>query len=79
LPRVELFGSGRCEHTESMREWLEWRGVGFVEYDVDVDPAARARMKTLAPGQRVVPVLVEDGTVAQIGWQGRGCVIGDGD
>jgi hypothetical protein len=23
-----------------------------------------------------VPVLVEDGKVLQIGWQGRGCVVG---
>lgn len=75
MARVELFGSGRCEHTESMREWLEWRGVEFVEFDVDVDPSARARLKALGGGQRLVPMLIEDGTVVQIGWQGRGCVI----
>lgn len=75
MPRVELFGSQRCEHTQSMREWLEWRGVDFVEYDVDVDSVARQRMRRLLDGQRVVPVLIEDDTVVQIGWQGRGCVI----
>jgi glutaredoxin 3 len=62
-----------------MREWLEWRGVEFVEYDVEVDPAARTRMKTLAGGQRLVPVLIEDGNVVQVGWQGRGCVVSLGD
>ena len=35
----------------------------------------RARLQTLISGQRTVPVLVEDGKVVQIGWQGRGCVI----
>lgn len=60
-----------------MREWLEWRGQEFVEYDVEADPAARARLHTIAGGQRTVPVLVEDGKVVQVGWQGRGCVIGD--
>jgi glutaredoxin 3 len=30
----------------------------------------------LAPGQRRVPVLVEDGRVIQIGWQGHGCTVG---
>ena len=75
MARVELFGTAACEHTHSMREWLEWRGVDFLEYDVDIDAAARARMKTLVRGQRLVPVLVEDDTVVQIGWQGRGCVV----
>ncbi len=79
MARVELFGSGRCEHTQSMREWLEWRGVEFVEYDVDVDAAARLRMKSLVRGQRLVPVLVEDDRVVEIGWQGRGCVVSAGD
>jgi glutaredoxin len=76
VARVELFGTERCEHTEEMREWLEWRGVEFAEYDVERDAAARARMESLAGGQRLVPMLVEDGVVVQVGWQGRGCVIG---
>ena len=59
-----------------MREWLEWRGVEFLEYDVEADRAALDRMKQLTGGQRTVPVLVEDGKVVQIGWQGRGCVVG---
>jgi mycoredoxin len=76
VPRFELFGTERCEHTQEMREWLEWRGVEFVEYDVERDDAARARMRSLAGGQRMVPILVEDGVVVQVGWQGRGCVTG---
>ncbi len=38
--------------------------------------AALDRMLALTGGQRTVPVLVEDGHVTQIGWQGRGCVVG---
>jgi glutaredoxin 3 len=59
-----------------MRDWLEWKRSDFVEHDVDADSAARERMLELAGGQRTVPVLVEEGKVVQIGWQGRGCVIG---
>jgi glutaredoxin 3 len=59
-----------------MREWLEWKRCDFVEYDVEADGAARNRLQALVNGQRTVPVLVEDGKVVQIGWQGRGCVIG---
>jgi len=57
-----------------MRDWLEWKGREFVEYDVESDLEARRRMAALT-GQRTVPVLVEDGKVVQIGWEGRGCVV----
>lgn len=79
MAKLELFGSARCEHTGSMRDWLEWRGVEFVEYDVEDDAAARERLNALTTGQRMVPILVEDGAVVQVGWQGRGCVVGPGD
>jgi glutaredoxin 3 len=58
-----------------MREWLEWNGHDFVEYDVETDSTALERMIAVSGGQRTVPVLVEDGKVAQIGWRGRGCVV----
>jgi mycoredoxin len=56
-----------------MRAELEWQGQPFVEYDVEADAAALARMLGLTGGHRTIPVLVEDGRVVQIGWQGRGC------
>jgi glutaredoxin len=70
---LELFGTARCPHTQEMRDWLEWRRCAFVEYDVEADPDARRRMRQLAEGQRNVPLLVEDGKVLQVGWQGRSC------
>ncbi|MGA7792064.1 MAG: glutaredoxin family protein [Candidatus Acidiferrales bacterium] len=75
MAELELFGSAGCPHTREMREWLEWRGVEFVEHDVEADRAALNRMRALTRGQRTVPVLVEDGEVVQIGWQGRGCIV----
>ncbi|MGA8437238.1 MAG: Uxx-star family glutaredoxin-like (seleno)protein [Candidatus Sulfotelmatobacter sp.] len=75
MAKLELFGTARCPHTQEMREWLEWKGSEFVEYDVECDLAARQRMRELAVGQRSVPVLVEDDKVVQIGWQGRSCFV----
>jgi glutaredoxin len=75
MPKFELFGTAGCPYTQEMREFLEWRGEEFIEYDVESDDAARARMLRLSNGQRTVPVLIEDGKVMQIGWQGRGCVV----
>lgn len=75
MAKFELYGTAGCPYTQEMREWLEWRGCEFVEYDVDVDAEARGRMRALAGASRTVPVLVEDGKVTQVGWQGRGCTV----
>jgi glutaredoxin 3 len=58
-----------------MRDWLEWKGYEYVEYDVEMDSAARSRMFAISDGRRTVPMLVEEGDLVQIGWQGRGCVV----
>jgi len=79
MPKTELYGSASCPFTSEMREWLEWKKRDFDEYDVDADPDAFERMVKLTGGQRMVPVLVEDGRATQIGWQGRGCVVGKAD
>lgn len=77
MNRLELYGTPDCPYTRDMREWLELRGSDFVEYDVERDRDARERMRELVGGQRTVPVLVEDGAVLQIGWQGRGCTVSE--
>lgn len=77
MARLELYGTATCPYTREMREWLELRRTEFQEYDVEADPEARRRMRVVAAGQRMVPILVEDGKPIQIGWQGRGCPVGD--
>jgi mycoredoxin len=75
MPMLELYGTCTCPYTQEMREWLEWKGTAFVEYDVEADIAARDRMRSLAKGQCAVPLLVDGGKVVQIGWQGRSCFV----
>ena len=72
---TELYGSSSCPFTQELRDWLDFKGRDYTEYDVEADQDALARMQTLTQ-QRTVPVLVEDGKVVQIGWQGRGCIVG---
>jgi glutaredoxin 3 len=72
---VELYTAAGCEFSETAREDLEWRGIDFVEYDVEKDPEARQRMLGITGGNRTVPVLVEEGKPPQIGWMGRGCTV----
>ena len=75
MATLELFGTARCPHTAEMRDWLEFRRQDFVEYDVEADSEARQRMRELTGGQRSVPILIEDGKVSQVGWQGRCCML----
>lgn len=75
MAKLELYGTARCPYTQDMREWLEWNRREFQEYDVETDFEARRRMRALDESLRRVPVLVEDGKIVQIGWQGRGCPI----
>jgi mycoredoxin len=75
---VELFGTRACPFTAEARDDLEWRRVAFTEYDVDLDPDARHRLLALTGGNAFVPVLVEDGRIAEIGWRGHGCFIESG-
>jgi len=72
---VELYTAPGCEFSAAAREDLEWRGVEFVEYDVDQDPEARARLRLLSGGTYTVPVIVEEGKPIVVGWMGRGCSV----
>ena len=73
--RLELYGTRSCPFTGELREHLLWEGADFVEHDVESDPEALERMLALTGGRRAVPVLVEDGHVKQVGWQGRSCMV----
>lgn len=77
MATYELFGTSTCPYTRDLREWLEMRRAEFEEYDVESDKDARRRMRDYVGIERTVPVLIQDGKVVQVGWQGRGCVVGE--
>ncbi|MBI4277294.1 MAG: glutaredoxin [Armatimonadetes bacterium] len=79
MARRELYGTRHCPYTAELRAELEWQGEAFAEYDVEQDAEARRRMLRLTGGVRTVPVLVEDGRVVSVGWQGRGCYVAADD
>jgi glutaredoxin 3 len=72
---LELYVTQVCPYSAELRAELEWGGTPFLEYDVERDPLARDRLFALVRGPVSVPVLVEDGRVVQVGWQGRGCYV----
>ncbi|HTU81246.1 MAG TPA: glutaredoxin domain-containing protein [Candidatus Acidoferrales bacterium] len=73
---LELYGTKTCPHTAELRARLVWDGCDFVEHDVEADAPARRRLRELLDGPVTVPVLVEDGRVSEVGWQGRTCYVG---
>ncbi|HEY3769957.1 MAG TPA: glutaredoxin domain-containing protein [Candidatus Angelobacter sp.] len=75
MANFELYGTAHCPYTQDMRDWLEFNRKDFIEYDVEADLDARQRMRELDSSLRKVPVLVENGKVLQIGWQGHGCPV----
>ncbi len=77
MSEVELFGGSGCQYTSELREHMLWEGRDFIEHDVETDQVALRRMLELTGGQRTIPVLVVDGEVTQIGWQGRGCTVAE--
>ena len=72
---IELYTTAGCPYSVAAREDLEWRGVDFIEYDVERDEEARRRMLELTGGNRTVPVIFEEGKPVQVGWMGRGCAV----
>src|SRR5580693_5866425 len=57
MPNLELYGTASCPYTSEMREWLEWKGSEFTEFDVETDSQARARMRLLVEAPFTVPLL----------------------
>jgi glutaredoxin 3 len=76
MPELELYGSSQCPYTQELREWLEWNRREYREYNVDADRDAHVRLEAITGGSTAVPVLVEEGRVIQVGWQGQCCYLG---
>jgi mycoredoxin len=72
---LELYGTKSCPYTALLRDDLEFRGRTFVEHDVEADAEALRRMMALSGGAGGVPILVEDGRVVQVGYEGRSCYV----
>ena len=75
MTKFELYGTANCPYTEELREDLIWRRQEFSEFDVEDDKEARSRWLSFTEGNPVVPILVENGVLKSLGWQGCTCTI----
>jgi glutaredoxin len=61
---VLLYTKAGCEFCDAKRRELAARGASVREIDVVARPQATAELLKLTGGRRIVPVVVEGGTVA---------------
>jgi glutaredoxin 3 len=60
--KVEIYSSPFCGYCARAKRLLSSKGVSYVEYDVDADPALRTTMVARANGRTTVPQIFIDGT-----------------
>jgi glutaredoxin 3 len=53
--KVEIYTWQTCPYCIRAKMLLGWKGVNFIEYKIDGDDAARAKMSERANGGRTVP------------------------
>ncbi len=68
---LELYIKDGCAYCQKQREELEQGGLAYQLYNVSQDPSALKEAKEKY-GAGMVPVLVENGKVKAIGYEGKG-------
>ena len=75
MATLELYGSSQCALHAGAARMVGVDAARFPGVRRGGRSQALARMRALDCGVRTVPVLVENGKVIQVGWQGRGCIL----
>ena len=69
---VKIYTKPGCPYCAKAREFYNERGIPFEDLNAQDNMKLRAEMLSLTDGDPTVPVIVEDGRLKQIGWEGRG-------
>ena len=69
---VKIYTKPGCPYCEKAREFYTERGIAFQEFNAQDNMKFRAEMLSISDGDPTVPVIVENGRLKQIGWEGRG-------
>lgn len=62
-PSVEIYSAPWCGYCKKTKEYFRSRGVAFTEYDVETNPTAAARAKSLNPGGGIPVTIVNGRTI----------------
>ena len=72
MSNVVMYTKPGCPHCAKAKNWYSENGISFTEKNAQDSRDIRAEMFTFSDGDPTVPVIVEDGKLKQIGWEGRG-------
>jgi glutaredoxin 3 len=69
---VTIYTKPGCPYCAKAREFYTEQGITFEDKNAQDDLNFRKEMLAFSNGDPTVPVIVEDGKLKQIGWEGRG-------
>jgi glutaredoxin 3 len=61
-----------CPYCQKARDHYTEKGVPFDDRNAQDNLAYRREMLRFSGGDPTVPVIVQDGRLVQVGWEGRG-------
>jgi glutaredoxin 3 len=72
MPDVVIYTKPGCPYCARAKSWYSDQGIDFVEKNAQDNIAYRREMFVFSNNDPTVPVIVVDGKLREIGWQGRG-------
>jgi glutaredoxin 3 len=69
---VRIYTKPGCPYCAKARESYTARGIAFEERNAQDNMKFREEMLAITDGDPTVPVIVENGRLKEIGWEGRG-------
>ena len=69
MANVTIYTKEGCPYCEAAKKHYNDEGLAFEEIDVNQTPGAKEKVLELTGGERIVPVIVDDGEV-KIGFGG---------
>jgi len=69
---VILYTKPGCPYCAKARDYYNEKGISFEDRNAQDNLAYRKEMFAFSDGDPTVPVIVENGRLKQIGWEGRG-------
>lgn len=70
--KVKIYTKPGCPYCQKAREFYTGQGIPFEDLNAQDNLKYREEMLAASHGDPTVPVIVEDGKLKQIGWEGRG-------
>jgi len=72
MTEVIIYTRPGCPYCAQARGWYTAQGIAFEERNAQDNQVYRREMLAYSNNDPTVPVIVIDGRLKQIGWEGRG-------